>query len=166
LGALLDWIRTDAALDASRVMLTGVSYGGNVTLAASYLYADRIRCAVDIVGPSNLVTFLEGTAGYRQDLRRVEYGDERDPKMRGFLEGIAPVRHADRITKPLFVVQGENDPIVPVSESEQMVASVRKNGTPVWYLKAMNEGHGFRSRENSDYLFYATVLFIRTYLLN
>ena len=166
IGALLDWIRTDAAIDANRVMLTGVSYGGNVTLAASHLYPDRIRCAVDIVGPSNLVTFLEGTAGYRQDLRRVEYGDERDPKMREFLEGIAPVRHADRITKPLFVIQGQNDPIVPVSESEQMVARVRKNGTPVWYLKAMNEGHGFRSRENSDYLFYATVLFIRTYLLN
>jgi Tol biopolymer transport system component/pimeloyl-ACP methyl ester carboxylesterase len=166
IGALLDWIRTDKALDANRVMLTGFSYGGNVTLAASYLYADRLRCSIDNVGPSSLVTFLEHTAAYRQDLRRVEYGDERDPKMREFLEGIAPIRHAGRITKPLFVVQGQNDPIVPVSEAEQMVASVRKNGTTVWYLKAMNEGHGFQSRENSDYLFYATVLFIKTYLLN
>jgi dipeptidyl aminopeptidase/acylaminoacyl peptidase len=166
IGALLDWIRTEPKLDPNRVMLTGASYGGNVTLTASYLYADRIRGAIDIVGPSNLVTFLESTAGYRQDLRRVEYGDERDPKTRAFLAGLAPMNHAERITKPLFVVQGQNDPIVPFHESEQMVARVRKNGIPVWYLKAMNEGHGFHSRHNSDFQFYATVLFMKTYLLN
>ena len=166
IGSLLDWIRTQPALDSGRILLTGFSYGGNVTLAASSLYSDRIRCAIDEVGPSNLVTFLENTAGYRQDLRRVEYGDERDPNMRAFLERIAPARQADRIRKPLFVVQGQNDPIVPVSEAEQVVASVRKTGTPVWYLKALNEGHGFYSRENSDYLFYATVLFMKTFLLN
>ena len=157
---------TQPTLDSKRIMLSGFSYGGNVVLSALTRYSERVRCAIDIVGPSNLVSFLEHTAGYRQDLRRVEYGDERDPATRAFLESIAPVKHAERIQKPLFVVQGQNDPIVPVSEAEQMVAAVRKNGTPVWYLKALNEGHGFYSRENSNYLFYATVLYMQTYLLN
>jgi dipeptidyl aminopeptidase/acylaminoacyl peptidase len=120
---------------------------------------------VDIVGPSNLVTFLTNTSGYRQDLRRVEYGDERDPKMRDFLERIAPLNKAKNITKPLFVVQGKNDPRVPATESEQMVATVRKNGTPVWYLLAKDEGHGFSKKKNIDFQFYATVLFVKEYLL-
>jgi dipeptidyl aminopeptidase/acylaminoacyl peptidase len=109
---------------------------------------------------------LEHTAAYRQDLRRVEYGDERDPKMRAFLEQIAPLNNVGKITKPLFIIQGRNDPIVPLSESEAMVAALRKNGTPVWYLMAKDGGHGFVKRQNSDFEFYATILFIRKYLLN
>jgi dipeptidyl aminopeptidase/acylaminoacyl peptidase len=144
----------------------GVSYGGHMSLAVAARYGERIRCAIDIVGPANLVTFLEHTASYRQDLRRVEYGDERDPKMRAFLERIAPLTNAGRIVKPLFVVQGKNDPIVPVSESASMVAAVRRNGTPVWYLEANDEGHGFFKKSNRDYQFYATVAFIRKYLLD
>ncbi len=166
IGSLLDWIETNPKLDANRVMVTGVSYGGNMTLAAATRYANRIRCAVDIVGPSNLVTFLENTAGYRQDLRRVEYGDERYPNIRAFLERIAPMNGVSKITKPLFVVQGKNDPIVPPTESDQMVAAVRKNGIPVWYLLAKDEGHGFSKKSNADFQFYATVLFIKEYLLN
>jgi dipeptidyl aminopeptidase/acylaminoacyl peptidase len=146
-------------------MVTGVSYGGHMALITAVRYPDRIRCAVDIVGPSNLVTFLEHTAGYRQDLRRVEYGDEREPNMRAFLERIAPLNNASKITKPLFVVQGMNDPVVPPSEAEQMIRAVRKNGVPVWYLMAKNEGHGFFKKSNRDYAFYATVLFVREYLL-
>lgn len=165
IGALLDWIDTRPELDAKRVMVTGVSYGGHATLAVASLYADRIRCAIDIVGPSNLVTFLENTASYRQSLRRVEYGDERQPQMRAFLERIAPLNNANRITKPLFIVQGANDPAVPVSESERMVAAVRRNGIPVWYLMARDEGHGFIKKRNADFQFYATVLFVREYLL-
>ena len=166
IGALLDWIRGRPDLDPERVMVQGGSYGGHMTLAVATLYSDRIRCALDVVGPSNLVTFLEHTSGYRQDLRRVEYGDERDPKMREFLERIAPFNNAGKIKKPLFVVQGQNDPRVPRSESEQMVARVRQNGSPVWYLMAKDEGHGFGKKGNRDFEFYATVLFMKQFLLN
>jgi dipeptidyl aminopeptidase/acylaminoacyl peptidase len=166
INSLLDWIAQQPDLDASRVMVTGGSYGGFMTLAVATTYNDRIRCSLDVVGPSNLVTFLENTSGYRQDLRRVEYGDERDPKMRAFLERIAPANHAQKITKPLFVVQGKNDPRVPWTEAQQMVAIVRKNGTPVWFLMANDEGHGFSKKKNVDYQFYATILFIEQFLLN
>jgi dipeptidyl aminopeptidase/acylaminoacyl peptidase len=165
LGALLDWIATQPDLDADRVMVMGGSYGGYMTLAASVHYADRIRCAVDIVGISNFVTFLENTEAYRQDLRRVEYGDERDPKMRAHLQQISPLTHAGRIKKPLFVIQGRNDPRVPASEAEQIVATLKRSGTPVWYLEGKDEGHGFAKKRNQDYQMYATILFMQTFLL-
>jgi dipeptidyl aminopeptidase/acylaminoacyl peptidase len=165
IGALMDWIRTRPDLDADRIMVTGGSYGGHMTLAISTFYADRIRCAVDIVGIGNLVTFLEHTSAYRRDLRRVEYGDERDPKMREFLNHIAPLNNASKIVKPLFIVQGGNDPRVPLSEATQMVESVQKTGTPVWYLMAKDEGHGFAKKKNREFQLCATVLFIKTYLL-
>jgi dipeptidyl aminopeptidase/acylaminoacyl peptidase len=165
INSLLDWIQTQPDLDASRVMITGGSYGGFMTLAVATNYNDRICCSVDVVGPSNLVTFLEHTSGYRKDLRRVEYGDERDPKMREFLERIAPANQAKNITKPLFVIAGQNDPRVPASESAQMVEVVRKNGTPVWWLLGKDEGHGFAKKKNADFQFYATVEFVKEYLL-
>ncbi|HTA24529.1 MAG TPA: S9 family peptidase [Terriglobales bacterium] len=165
INTLLDWIQTQPDLDSSRVMITGGSYGGFMTLAVATNYNDRICCSVDVVGPSNLVTFLEHTSGYRQDLRRVEYGDERDLKMRAFLERIAPANNAKNITKPLFVIAGKNDPRVPVSESQQMVNIVRQNGTPVWWLMAKDEGHGFAKKKNQDYQFDATVMFVKEYLL-
>lgn len=165
IASLFDWIAARPDLDADRIMVQGGSYGGHMTLAISTFYSDRIRCAVDIVGPSNLVTFLENTSGYRKDLRRVEYGDERDPKMRAFLEKIAPLNNAEKIKKPLFVIQGFNDPRVPRTESEQMVARIRKVGTPVWYLMAKDEGHGFAKKSNRDFEFYATVLFMKEFLL-
>src|SRR6266481_2996210 len=105
-----------------------------MTLAVSTFYSDRIRCSVDIVGMSNLVTFLEHTEAYRRDLRRVEYGDERDPR-------------------------------VPVSESQQIADALKKQGTPVWLLIAKDEGHGYRKKANQDFQFYATVEFLREYLL-
>jgi dipeptidyl aminopeptidase/acylaminoacyl peptidase len=165
IGALLDWIKTQPDLDSDRVMVTGASYGGNVALVTATKYADRIRCAVDIVGPSNLVTFLERTAAYRQDLRRVEYGDERDPQVRAFLESLAPLNNASAITKPLFVIQGAKDPIVPLSEADQIVNAVRQNGIPIWYLIGKDEGHGFSKKSNSDYQFYATIMFVKQFLL-
>ena len=165
INSLLDWIQTQPDLDAGKVMITGGSYGGFMTLAVATNYNDRICCSIDVVGPSNLVTFLEHTSGYRQDLRRVEYGDERDPKMREFLERIAPANHAKNITKPLFVIAGQNDPRVPASESAQMVQVVRQNGTPVWWLLAKDEGHGFHKKKNRDYQFYADVMFVKEYLL-
>ncbi len=165
INALFDWIATQPDLDASRICVTGGSYGGHMTLAISTFYSDRIRCSVDIVGMSNLVTFLEHTEAYRRDLRRVEYGDERDPKMREFLEKIAPMNNLEKIKKPMMVVAGKNDPRVPVSESEQIAGALKKQGTTVWYLMAKDEGHGFRKKSNQDFQFYATVEFLKEYLL-
>ena len=165
IASLLDWIQTQPDLDSERVMVTGGSYGGHMTLAIAAFYPERIRCAVEVVGISNLVTFLENTSGYRQDLRRVEYGDERDPKMRKFMLKIAPLNHSDKIRKPLFIVQGANDPRVPLSEAEQMRDTLKKAGVPVWYLVARDEGHGFAKKGNRDFQFYATIMFIKEFLL-
>jgi len=160
IAALLDWIAAHPRLDASRVLVSGGSYGGYMSLAVATNYPERIAGAIDIVGISHFVTFLQNTESYRRDLRRVEYGDERDPAMRAFLDRISPLTNAGKIAKPLFVVQGRNDPRVPYTEAEQIVAAARKGGTPVWYLRAENEGHGFARKENADYLFYATILFM------
>jgi dipeptidyl aminopeptidase/acylaminoacyl peptidase len=165
IDALFDGIATRPALDADRVAVTGGSYGGHMTLAVSTFYSDRIRCSIDVVGMSNLVTFLEHTEAYRRDLRRVEYGDERDPKMHDFLEGIAPMNIIEMVKKPMMVVAGKNDPRVPLSESDQIAAALKKRGTPVWYLMAKDEGHGYQKKPNQDFMFYASVLFLKQYLL-
>jgi dipeptidyl aminopeptidase/acylaminoacyl peptidase len=162
IGALLDWIATQPELDPKRVVLIGGSYGGYMVLASMTHYNDRLRGAIDIVGISNFVTFLESTAEYRRDLRRPEYGDERDPKMREFLQKISPLNNAAKITKPMLVVQGQNDPRVPVTESEQLVTRIRANGGEVWYLVGLNEGHGFQKRDNVDYYQWAVALFLET----
>jgi dipeptidyl aminopeptidase/acylaminoacyl peptidase len=165
IGALLDWIKEQPGLDASRVMIIGGSYGGYMTLACAFHFADRIASAASTVGISNFVTFLQRTESYRRDLRRVEYGDERDPKMREFLEKIAPLNNADRITKPLFVIQGLNDPRVPYTEAEQIVKSMKERGRMVWMMMAKDEGHGFQKKPNADYQFYATIEFAKQTLL-
>ena len=165
IGALLDWIATQPRLDKDRVAVMGASYGGYIALASAVHYSDRLRAAVDRVGISNFVSFLENTQDYRRELRRIEYGDERDPEMRAFLERISPLNNVDKIKIPLFVQQGRNDPIVPMSESEQMVKALRAQGQTVWYMKAMNEGHGFDKKENRDLYQQATFLFLRKYLL-
>jgi dipeptidyl aminopeptidase/acylaminoacyl peptidase len=165
IGALLDWIAEQPDLDATRVMITGGSYGGYMSFASSVHFSDRIAGAVSVVGISNFVTFLERTESYRRDLRRVEYGDERDPAMRAFLESIAPINNAQKIAKPLLVVQGLNDPRVPYREAEQIVQTLRKSNTPVWFLWARDEGHGFVKKPNADYQFYATVEFAKQTLL-
>ena len=164
-GALLDWIGQQPELDAGRVAVLGGSYGGYMVLAALVHHGQRLRCAVDVVGITNFVTFLENTQGYRRDLRRAEYGDERDPDMRRFLLSISPTTHARRINKPLLVAQGANDPRVPASESEQIVAAVREGGTQVWSLLAEDEGHGFRKRGNRDALLATIGLFLQEFLL-
>ena len=165
IGALLDWIAKQPDLDADRVMVTGGSYGGYMTLACAVHYSDRIRCALDVVGISHFTTFLKNTEDYRRDLRRVEYGDERDPKMAAFFEEIAPLNQAVRIKKPLFIVQGGNDPRVPASEAVQMKDKIQQAGGTVWFLLANDEGHGFRKKDNTDFQFYATIAFLRAYLL-
>jgi dipeptidyl aminopeptidase/acylaminoacyl peptidase len=166
IGALLDWIEAQPDLDQDRVAVFGGSYGGYMVLASAVHFSDRLKAAVDIVGISSFVTFLENTQDYRRDLRRVEYGDERDPEMRAHLEKISPVNSVDKIKVPLFVVQGENDPRVPVTESIQMVEALRQQGETVWYMNALNEGHGYRKKENRDIYQQATVLFLKTHLLS
>ena len=160
IGALFDWIATQPDLDPARVVVTGGSYGGYMSLAVATMYSDRIAGAIDVVGIANFVSFLENTESYRRDLRRAEYGDERDPAMRALLAKISPVTNAGRIKAPLFVVQGRNDPRVPYTEAEQIVAAARRNGVRVWYLLADNEGHGFARKANVDFLFYAMIAFI------
>ena len=165
IGALLDWVEKDVRLDRQRTAVIGGSYGGYMVLACMTHYAARLRCGVDIVGISSFLTFLKNTQDYRRDLRRVEYGDERDPKMAEFLEKISPMTSVKNISKPLFVVQGKNDPRVPVTEAEQMVKAIRDQGGAVWYLMAKDEGHGFQKKKNADFQFLSTILFFREFLL-
>ncbi|MCL4699084.1 MAG: prolyl oligopeptidase family serine peptidase, partial [Burkholderiaceae bacterium] len=138
----------------------GGSYGGYMALAAATRLPGRIAGAVSAVGISNFVSFLENTESYRRDLRRAEYGDERDPAMRAFLLSISPLTHADQVRKPLLVMQGWNDPRVPWTESEQIVRRLQQRGVPVWYLLADDEGHGFARRENADFALATLVRFL------
>jgi dipeptidyl aminopeptidase/acylaminoacyl peptidase len=166
IGSLLDWIAARPDLDENRVAVYGGSYGGYMALASAVHYSDRLKAGVDVVGISNFVTFLENTEDYRRELRRREYGDERDPEMRAFLDRISPLNNVDRIALPLLVVQGQNDPRVPVTESEQIVAALRQRGQPVWYIKALNEGHGYDRKENQDIFQQAAILFLQRYLVD
>ncbi len=165
LGAVIDWVRGQPDFDPARVAVAGGSYGGYMTLAALTHFSDRLKCGMDVVGISNFVTFLNNTHDYRRDLRRVEYGDERDPAMRAHLEKISPTNHVDKIRVPLFVVQGMNDPRVPVTEAEQMVKALRDSGGTCWYLMAKDEGHGFQKKRNADFHFLASILFWKKHLL-
>ena len=150
IGSLLVWIRLQPDLDRGHVMVMGAAYGGYMTLASLTHYGDRLAGGIDMVGISNFVSFLEGTLPYRRDLRRAEYGDERDPAMRAFLERISPLTGAGLIHRPLLIVQGLNDPWVGTAEAEQMLARIRANGSEAWYLAARDEGHGFRRKTNRD----------------
>ncbi len=165
IGALLDWIAQQPELDAERVGVFGGSYGGYMVLASLMHYPQRIKAGVSIVGISHFGTFLTNTESYRRDLRRAEYGDERDPAMQAVFERISPLKGAGKITSPLFVAQGRNDPRVPYTEAEQIVKAVRSNGQPVWFLMYNDEGHGFAKKANSDYFGAATMLFWQRHLL-
>ena len=166
IGSLLDWITEQPNLDSDRILVSGVSYGGYMSLAVATHYSDRIRASINVVGISNFVTFLENTEDYRRDLRRVEYGDEREPEMRQFLIDISPLTNADQIQNPMLVVHGANDPRVPLSEAEQLVDILNDKDVPVWYLVATDEGHGFSKKQNIDYQFYTNILFMRRFLLD
>lgn len=160
IGSLLVWIGLQRELDRDRVAVMGASYGGYLTLASLAAYNDRLRGGIDVVGISNFVTYLTNTAPYRRDLRRAEYGDERDIRMRGFLSRISPLTNAASIRRPLLIVQGLNDPRVPRSESEQLVARIRAGGGDVWYLAAKDEGHGFKKKTNHDVYLQTAALFL------
>lgn len=166
IGALLDFIATQENLDESRVAVMGGSYGGYMVLASLVHYSDRLKAGVETVGISNFVTFLENTQDYRRDLRRAEYGDERDPDMRAFLESIAPLNRVEQISAPLLIGQGLNDPRVPASESKQILEAMQARDIPVWYMLANDEGHGFRKKPNRDYWLYVVSVFLREHLVS
>lgn len=165
IGALLEWIAEQPELDQERVGIFGGSYGGYVVLGSISMYPDRFKAAVDSVGIANFVTFLENTGEFRRDMRRAEYGDERDPEMRAFLEKISPTARAEQVKAALFVLHGKNDPRVPYTEAEQIVAKLRGLGRPVWYALALNEGHGFGKKENRDASRILYAIFWREHLV-
>jgi len=161
IGALLDWIARQPELDASRVAVTGGSYGGFMVLSTLTHFGNRIRAGIDVVGICNFNTFLANTSPYRVDLRRAEYGDERDEKMKAVFERISPSNHADKIVSALLVAHGRNDPRVPFSEAEQIAGKVRAQGRTVWTVYADNEGHGFAKKDNGDYLRAVEAYFLK-----
>jgi dipeptidyl aminopeptidase/acylaminoacyl peptidase len=165
LGALIDYLATQPQFDANRIAVYGGSYGGYMVLASLVHFGNKLRAGVDIVGISNFVTFLDHTSPYRVDQRRREYGDEREPGMREYLQSISPLTHAERIATPLFVIQGANDPRVPRSEAEQILKAVRENERQAWYMLALDEGHGFRKKGNRDRMSEAVIQFLEQYLL-
>jgi dipeptidyl aminopeptidase/acylaminoacyl peptidase len=166
IGALLDWIRIQPTLDADRVIIQGGSYGGYLALSVATLFNNRIKGVISDCGPSNLLTMVENTTEWRRSIQRTEFGDERDSRIRRFMQKIAPINNIQRIKTPLLLIQGKNDPRVPVSESEAIIQSAKKEGKLVWYLQANNEGHGFVQRENSEFRFYVMAVFVKEYLLN
>jgi dipeptidyl aminopeptidase/acylaminoacyl peptidase len=165
MAALIDAVRKDAAVDPAKVGLTGGSYGGYMCYAAAVQLKEKLTATQCTVAISNFVSFLENTNPYRQDLRRVEYGDERVPDQRAKLTEISPLTRVGEITKPMFVITGANDPRVPKSEADQMVAAIRANGGEAWHLVAADEGHGFRKKVNSEYAFLAQLVFWEKHLL-
>jgi dipeptidyl aminopeptidase/acylaminoacyl peptidase len=166
LDTLLDEIAKDPNLDSKRVALMGGSYGGFMTLWGLTEFSDRLRAGVDIVGISDLGTFLTNTANYRRDLRRAEYGDERDPKIKAFFDATSPLKNASKIKVPLFVIQGANDPRVPASEAAQIAAAARNNGVQVWEMTALDEGHGFRKKQNVNRMRLSIAQFLQATLLS
>ena len=149
-GALIVWLGLQSAYDPKHVVVSGSSYGGYLALATLVNFSERLRGGVDAAGMSDFIGFLNESAPNLQNERRVEFGDERDPDMRAFLRRISPLTNADRIKSPLLVVHGKNDPLVPLSQSEQTVLRVRSKGGDVWYLQAGDEGHGFRKQPNRE----------------
>jgi dipeptidyl aminopeptidase/acylaminoacyl peptidase len=166
MGAFLDALAKDPALDAGSFGLTGGSYGGYMCYAAAVQFKTKLRATNCIVAISNFVTFLENTQSYRRDLRRVEYGDERDPKQRAKLIEISPLTRVSEIEKPMMVVTGANDPRVPQSEADQIVKAIRERGATAWHLVGTNEGHGFAKKENADYQFWTSLIFWQQNLLS
>jgi dipeptidyl aminopeptidase/acylaminoacyl peptidase len=162
LKAAAEWLAASGIADPRRIAVMGGSYGGFMTLAALTTYPELWAAGVDLVGIANFVTFLENTGPWRRKLREPEYGSlEHD---REFLESISPLTHVDRISAPLFVVHGANDPRVPVGEAEQIVSALTKRGVPVEYLRFEDEGHGLMKRANRLVAYPAIATFLDKYV--
>ncbi len=146
LAYAVKWLHAQPEIDAKRIAIKGGSYGGFMVLSALTTYPDLWAAAVDIVGISNFVTFLENTSAYRRSHREGEYGSlEHD---REFLTRISPIHQVDKITTPLMVIHGANDPRVPLSEAEQMVNALQARNIPVEFLVYDDEGHGLVRLKN------------------
>ena len=168
IGALFDWIATQKDLDAKRVMVTGASYGGYMTLAAASTYPDRIRAAFAGSAIANFVTYLETTEPQRVADRRAEYGDERDAEMQKFLLGVSPVTHAAKIKAPLMIAHGGEDPRVPAAQAQAMYDAAKANNVPVWLVIYEKEGHeiGRVAAANYNFNFYTWITFVEKFLVN
>jgi dipeptidyl aminopeptidase/acylaminoacyl peptidase len=166
MGALIVWIDLQSTFDPKHVVVAGSSYGGYLALAALVNYSDRLVGGVDFAGIDDFISFLSNLAPSRQNQSRAEYGDERDPDMRAYLRRVSPLTNADRVSKPLLVVHGKNDPRVPLSESDQIVNRLRSRGSEVWYLQAKDEGHEFRRKVNSDAYYTTFAQFLKMLTLH
>jgi dipeptidyl aminopeptidase/acylaminoacyl peptidase len=163
-GALLVWLSLQSAFDAKHIVVSGASsYGGYLALAALVNYSERLRGGVDFAGITDFIGYLSSAAPYRQSQLRAEYGDVRDPDMRAFLRRISPLTNAERITRPLLIVHGKNDPQVAIGEAEQMANSLRgRSAGGAWYLQATDEGRDYRKKQNRDAYYRAFAEFLIT----
>ena len=166
IGALLDWIATQPALDRTRVMITGASYGGYVALSAAILYGDRLRCVNPVFGITDYPSYLSSTDMSRQANRNAEYGDPGDPTTLEFLKRISPLTNVAKLKIPAYIVAGAKDTRVPVAQAESFYKALKANGTPVWYMVFQDAGHLQLSNANNDFSFSTWVLFLQKYLLN
>ena len=167
IGALLDWIPSRPDLDKSRVVLVGISSGGWLALQAGAQYNDRIRGVVEGAGMTNIVTFLENQpTPARQENRRLEYGDERDPQTRAFLESLSPINHAAELKKPTFIIHPGKDARVPVSQAQDLVKALRASNQNVWYMEFTEANHDNMPGAAPDYLVASWVMFLRAFVLN
>lgn len=154
----VQWLIARGIADPARIAIYGGSYGGYATLAGVTFTPDLYACAIDYVGVSNLFTFMTTIPPYWKPLLEMMYTMVGHPeKDREAMQSASPVFYTDRITAPLFVAQGANDPRVNIDESDQIVRSLRERGVDVPYLVKYNEGHGFRNEENR-FEFYKTML--------
>ncbi len=140
------WAASQPWADPGRMVVYGGSYGGYTTLITLERHPDIWRAGVNLFGVANMRTFLESTSGLIRDIFRVEFGEL--GKDDALLESLSPLAQVDRIVDPLFVYAGANDPRVPLGESDQIVAALRKRGVPVEYMVAEDEGHSLGRREN------------------
>ncbi len=162
LGEVAGWIRSNGALDGSRMAIMGGSYGGYLVLCALTEFPDVWEAGVDIVGIANLVTFLENTGDYRRALREAEYGSLEN--QRGLLEELSPIHRVGKIQAPLLVIHGANDPRVPLSEAQQIVASLRALDRTVELLVFDDEGHGIVKLANRRVAYTALADFLDLHL--
>jgi dipeptidyl aminopeptidase/acylaminoacyl peptidase len=146
LEAAVRWLRQSGQIDGKRIAVMGGSYGGFMVLAALTTYPDLWAVGVDIVGVANFETFLRNTGAYRRHWRIPEYGDP--DKNADLFRRISPIHHVDKIQAPLMVVHGDNDPRVPLSETEQIVAALESRGVPVQFIHFDDEGHGVIKLKN------------------
>jgi dipeptidyl aminopeptidase/acylaminoacyl peptidase len=161
-GALLVWLSLQSAYDAKHVVVAGDSYGGYLALATLVNFGERLRGGVDTGGITDFTSYLSNGAPYRQSQHRAEYGDERDLDVKAFLRRISPLTNAERISRPVLIVQGKNDPRVAASEAEQLLYRLRSKGDEVWYLQAGDEGHDFQKQPNRDAYYRTFAQFLVT----